>query len=47
MDCQYTIFGKVVEGMDTVDKIASIKTGTNDAPQNIADAEIIRVESSE
>lgn len=28
----YTIFGKVVEGMDTVDKIASTKTGQGDRP---------------
>jgi len=34
----YTVFGKVIEGMDTVDKIKSIKTGSagpfqKDAPQ--------------
>jgi cyclophilin family peptidyl-prolyl cis-trans isomerase len=28
----YTIFGKVVEGMDTVDKIATTKTGPRDSP---------------
>ncbi|MBE0645094.1 MAG: peptidylprolyl isomerase [Bacteroidetes bacterium] len=28
----YTIFGKVVEGMDTVDKIATTKTGSGDRP---------------
>lgn len=28
----YTIFGKVVSGQDVVDKIASVKTGTNDKP---------------
>lgn len=28
----YTIFGKVVEGMDTVDKIATTKTGPGDRP---------------
>jgi len=33
--------------MGIVDKIASINTDSNDAPQNIADAEIIGVESGE
>lgn len=28
----YVIFGEVTSGMDTVDKIASAKTGTNDRP---------------
>ena len=28
----YTIFGKVVSGQDVVDKIAGVKTGTNDKP---------------
>lgn len=28
----YTIFGKVVSGMDTVDKIATLPTGANDKP---------------
>lgn len=28
----YTIFGKVVDGMDTVDKIATTKTGPGDRP---------------
>lgn len=28
LDGQYAAFGKVVEGMDTVDEIASVKTGT-------------------
>src|SRR5579872_67711 len=36
-DYGYAVFGKVVEGMDTVDKIAAVKTGRRkgyqDAPQ--------------
>lgn len=32
LDGQYAAFGKVVEGMDTVDKIASVRTGRNDRP---------------
>lgn len=28
----YTIFGKVVEGQDVVDKIANVQTGANDKP---------------
>jgi cyclophilin family peptidyl-prolyl cis-trans isomerase len=32
----YTVFGKVIEGMETVDKIATAKTGKNDRPmQNV------------
>ena len=30
----YTIFGKVVEGQDVVDKIANVKVGANDKPVN-------------
>jgi cyclophilin family peptidyl-prolyl cis-trans isomerase len=47
LDGQYAIFGKVVEGMDIVDKIASVGTDNNDAPLNAQDAELIRVELSE
>lgn len=28
----YTVFGKVIEGMDVVDKIRAVRTGPNDAP---------------
>lgn len=34
LDGQYAAFGKVVEGMEVVDKIASTKTGFNDRPLN-------------
>jgi len=32
LDGAYTVFGEVVDGMDVVDKIAAIKTDTNDRP---------------
>lgn len=32
LDGQYAAFGKVVEGMETVDRIANVKTGRNDRP---------------
>ena len=32
LDRQYTVFGKVVEGLDVVDTIAATKTGRNDRP---------------
>jgi len=32
LDGQYTVFGQVIEGLDVVDKIAQVKTGTNDKP---------------
>ena len=34
LDGGYAAFGRVVDGMDTVDKIASVKTGRNDRPLN-------------
>ena len=33
LDGQYAAFGKVTEGMDVVDAIASVKTDRNDRPQ--------------
>ena len=32
LDDAYTVFGRVVEGLDVVDKIASVKTGPGDKP---------------
>ena len=33
LDGQYTVFGKVIEGIEAVDEIASVKTDWNDKPQ--------------
>ncbi|MCH3924169.1 MAG: peptidylprolyl isomerase [Bacteroidales bacterium] len=32
LDYQYTVFGQVVEGLDVIDKIASVKKDRNDRP---------------
>lgn len=32
LDGEYTVFGKVVEGLDVIDKIAAVKTGRADRP---------------
>ncbi len=33
LDGQYAAFGKVIEGIEVVDEIASVKTDWNDKPQ--------------
>jgi peptidylprolyl isomerase len=41
LDQTYTVFGEVIEGLDIVDKIASVPTGSNDKPVN--DIKIIKI----
>lgn len=33
LDGSYTVFGQVIDGMDTVDKIAAVETGDGDKPK--------------
>ena len=33
LDNEYTVFGKVIEGLDVIDKIAATKTGRSDRPK--------------
>lgn len=40
LDGQYTVFGEIIEGMDVVDKIQSVKTDKNDRP--LEDVRIIK-----
>ena len=41
LDGTYTVFGEVIEGLDVVDKIASVNTDKNDKPFN--DVKIIKI----
>jgi peptidylprolyl isomerase len=42
LDGKHPVFGKVIEGMDVVDKIAKTKTGPGDRP--VRDVTIVRAE---
>ena len=44
LDGEYAAFGKVIEGIETVDKIASVKTDYNDRPLEPVVIEIMTVE---
>ena len=44
LDGEYAAFGKVIEGLDTVDEIASIETGFQDAPVNKVIMEKVEIE---
>ncbi|MDE6001258.1 MAG: peptidylprolyl isomerase [Clostridia bacterium] len=45
LDGQYAAFGKVIEGMDVVDEIASVKTDWNDKPTSPQIMEKVTVET--
>jgi cyclophilin family peptidyl-prolyl cis-trans isomerase len=42
----YAVFGKVIEGMDVVDKIKDVKTGAEDKPKEDVIIKSIRVEKA-
>ena len=44
LDGEYAAFGKVIEGLDTVDEIASVETGFQDAPVNKVIMERVEIE---
>lgn len=44
LDGEYAAFGKVFEGIEVVDKIASVKTDYNDKPLEPVEIEIMSVE---
>ena len=45
LDGQYAAFGKVIEGLDVVDEIASVETGFRDAPVDKVIMEKVEVEA--
>ena len=44
LDGQYAAFGKVIEGIEVVDKIASVKTDYNDRPYEPQEIEFMTVQ---
>ena len=43
LDGQYTVFGRVTQGMDVVDKIASLKTDSSDAPIDVEKSKMLKI----
>jgi cyclophilin family peptidyl-prolyl cis-trans isomerase len=46
LDGQYTVFGRVTAGMDSVDKIAALKCDSIDAPLDVDQAIMVKVTAS-
>src|SRR6185312_11903133 len=46
LDGQYTVFGRVTAGMDSVDKIAALKCDSSDAPLDADQARMVKVTAS-
>jgi peptidyl-prolyl cis-trans isomerase B (cyclophilin B) len=44
LDGKYTVYGKVVDGLDVVDKIANLPTGRNDRPNDPPSIKSIKIE---
>ena len=47
LDGQYTVFGRVISGMEIVDKIASLKTDSAYVPIDAGEAEMIKITVSD